>query len=95
MAKDWPFLNVPAGPAASILHSLHASWPEPINLTPEHAGLAGEDRGFLLALIALQDAGWVMCEAILAGAVREPCALDAVLTAKGRDELARRRDAAP
>lgn len=93
MAKDWPFLDDPAGAAASVLEGLHASWPIPIELTPGSVGLAGQDRAFLLALVALQDAGWVMCEALLAGAGQEPCALDAVLTAKGRDELARHRQA--
>lgn len=90
MAKDWSSLDAPAGPTASILDCLHRNWPQPIDLTPRDAGLVDQDRGFLLALIALQDAGWVMFEALVAGAGQEPCAVDAVLTAKGRGELARR-----
>lgn len=89
MTTDWPFLGVPVQPVALIMDCLRANWPQPIALTPSRAGLDGEDRLFLRALVALQDAGWVMCEALLAGSGHEPCALGAVLTAKGMNEFAR------
>ena len=88
MAKEWPFPNVPAGPARAILACLRAAWPEPIVLTPSRAGLEGETRDFLRALVALQDAGWLMFETLLAGAGQEPVGLHVVLTAKGKSELA-------
>lgn len=91
MANDWPFLNVPGGPATSVLACLGSSWPNPVDLTPTAAGLAGAERSFLLAFIGLQDAGLVMCEALFAGAGQEPRAVGAVLTAKGRNALARLR----
>lgn len=91
MAKDWPFPDIPTRAVAAVLESLDASWPEPTHLTPASIHLEGQDRTFLLAVIALQDAGWLMCEAVLAGTGQEPCIIDAVLTAKGRTELARLR----
>lgn len=93
MTQDWPFLDAPVRPVALILECLRESWPDPITLTPSRLGIEGENRDFLLAFVALQDAGWVMCETVLAGAGREPCALGTVLTVKGRNEYARPRPA--
>lgn len=91
MAKDWPFPDIPTRIVAAVLEGLDATWPAPTNLTPASIGHEGQDRAFLLTVIALQDAGWVMCEALLAGAGQEPCVIDAMLTAKGRTELAQLR----
>lgn len=94
MANEWPFLDIPAGAAVAVLGELDAKWPEPTRLSPAGIGLVGEHRSFLLAIVTLQDAGWLMCEALLAGTGQEPCAVDAVLTAKGRSALAHRRGSA-
>jgi len=93
MAKDWPFLDVPSGPAIAILECLDTNWPQPIDLSPGRTGLTGQEREFLVALVALLDAGWLMCEALLAGERRTPRALDAVVTPKGREGLIRFREA--
>ena len=68
-------------------------WPEPLALTPSRSGLAGRHRDFLRAAVALQDAGWIMYEALLVGTGPEPRALNACVTAKGRVQLMELRDA--
>lgn len=89
MTKDWPLLNVPVRPVTLIMKYLHASWPEPVTLTPSRVGMEGEDRAFLVGLTALQDAGWLMCEAVLTGADAEPRAIETVMTAKGNSAFGR------
>ena len=88
MAQDWPFPDIPSGIAIAVLEGLDANWPAPTSLTPTNVRLDGQNRAFLMAVTALQDAGWLMFESLLAGTGREPCVVDAVLTAKGRTELA-------
>ena len=90
MSQDWPFPGLPVRPVALILDRLHVSWPDPVTLRPTAIGLANDHRAFLIALVTLRDSGWVMFEALLAGAGAEPEALDAVLTAKGMQQVAER-----
>jgi hypothetical protein len=87
MTQHWPFPDLPVRPVALILDRLHASWPEPVTLRPTAIGLGREPRAFLRALVALQDKGWVMFEALLVGTGTEPEALRTALTVKGLQHM--------
>ena len=87
MTQDWPFLELPVRPVTLILQRLRASWPDTVTLTATDVGLAGDDRAFVRTVVALQDHGWLMFEAMLVGVGPEPYVVDAVLTAKGMKQL--------
>ena len=80
---DWP--DSPEFNA--LLRILLACWPSTITLTLETIGLDGQrgsSQGFLRAMQALTDDGFVQYEALVVGATRGPEAIDATLTARGR-----------
>ena len=79
--------GIPADLLLAFAEPLLRQWPDSLDLTPAKSGLAGRQREFLRVTVALQDFGWIMYDALLAGSGTEPRILNACVTAKGRAHL--------
>lgn len=84
MQADWPFPELPIERLLTLVRKLEDNWPHPCELRPSEDDRADGHRSFLLIITWMQDAGWLMFEALLIGAGGEPRVIDAVLTARGR-----------
>lgn len=63
------------------------AWPESLHLTASAIGFRGREGDFVRVAMAMQDAGWIMYDALLIGTSPEPEFQNVCMTAKGRERM--------